>query len=163
MKTTFDEFLLEQTKPLAIIVHGISASGKSTWSDAYVKENINTVEINRDMIRNIIFKELNPKQQFSWKSWSFKNEREVTKRHRQEILDASNNKNNIVISDTNLDKKFNKQLENYLIQLGFRIEHKWFDVELETCLIRDAKRDNPVGEEVIRNQFKKYTQLKKEF
>ena len=158
---SFEEYLNEELdKPTAIIVSGISASGKSTWADAYVKDNINTKEINRDMIRNIIFKELNPNKQFSWKLWSFKNEPEVTKRHREEILKASKSKNNIVISDTNLDKKFNKQLEDCLIELGFRIERKWFDVPLETCLERDAKRDNPVGEEVIRNQFKKYQELK---
>jgi len=147
-------------KPKAIIVHGISGSGKSTFADAYVKETLNTVEINRDMIRNVIFKELRPNEHFSWKKWNFKNEPEVTKRHREEILKASKSKNNIVISDTNLDKKFNNKLENYLNELGFEINHKWIDVPLETCLERDAQRSDPVGEEVIRNQFKKYELLK---
>lgn len=161
MSTTFKQFLQEsEKKPIAIVTHAISASGKSFWADAYVKDNANFKEINRDIIRNLIFKELNANEQFTWTDWDFKNEPEVTKRHREEILKASKSKTNVIISDTNLIPKFNKQLETYLEELGFEVKHKWFDTSLETCLERDAKRDNPVGEKVIRQQYGNYLKLK---
>ena len=60
------------------------------------------------------------------------------------------------------------QVENilYLIEnlvdstLGYMncysIEYKDFFIPLEVCIERDSKRENPIGEEVIRKTYERY-------
>lgn len=152
--------LVDDNKQKAILTVGCSGSGKSTWAAEYVLANPNTVEINRDSIRHIVFARLRPDESFSWKKWSFTNENEVNEVQHKLIEQAKNKGFSIVISDTNIDQPYNRKIEKYLIGLGFDVSYMLIDVPLETCLERDAQRSDPVGEEVIRIQFKKYELLK---
>lgn len=46
------------------------------------------------------------------------------------------------------------------VQWEYEIEFKdFFDVSLEECIHRDSLRENPIGEEVIRNTYNKYKDL----
>lgn len=46
------------------------------------------------------------------------------------------------------------------LQWEYEIEFKdFFDVSLEECIHRDSLRENPIGEEVIRNTYNKYKNL----
>lgn len=38
----------------------------------------------------------------------------------------------------------------------YKIEFKDFFIPLEECIIRDSLRENPIGEEIIRNTYNKY-------
>ena len=75
------------------------------------------------------------------------------------------NFNTIIIDDMNLNpkdidyiikavNKFNKVLKS---KNQYKIEFKDFtNVPLDVCLERDSKRENPLGEKVIRDIFNKY-------
>ena len=40
--------------------------------------------------------------------------------------------------------------------LKYSIEYKDFKTPLEVCIKRDSKRENPIGEEIIRNTYNKH-------
>ena len=73
------------------------------------------------------------------------------------------NFNTIIIDDINLNPRdidyiikavnyFNKVLKNQ-----YKIEFKDFtNVPLNICIERDSKRENPLGEKIIRDIFNKY-------
>ena len=74
----------------------------------------------------------------------------------------------IVIDNMNLNEKYldeiNKFVEETNLWLArsqadfkYEVEIKdFFHIPLQTCIDRDAQRDYPVGERVIRNTFNKY-------
>jgi len=68
----------------------------------------------------------------------------------------------VIVHDCNLRMQYRKQLAQIAEDMGF----KWVQVDLthislETCLERNAKRGNPVPEEVIRNMFDRYIKANK--
>lgn len=63
---------------------------------------------------------------------------------------------NVIVDDTNLNPLTIKELNGIASQYNAEIEFKRFDAPLDELLKRDADRENPVGEEVIRNFYKKY-------
>ena len=138
---------------------GISGSGKSYWAKQYIKDNPNTIEINRDDIRIQLFKSLYLGE-FSWKEWSWKWESDVTRLQKTLILDAALNDKNIILSDTHLTPKNSKDIDLYLTDLGFNITYNYFDTPIEICIERDSKRVAPVGESVIRKQYESFKKLR---
>lgn len=87
----------EQLK--AVVTVGVSASGKSTFAEEWVKKGIDhsrmiasgnghpcsRVEINRDSIRRSLVEKTGKK--FAWKSWNWKREKEVTANQYKQWLD----------------------------------------------------------------------------
>jgi hypothetical protein len=46
------------------------------------------------------------------------------------------------------------------VQWEYEIEFKdFFDVSLEECIRRDSLRENPIGENVIKNTYEKYKEI----
>lgn len=76
--------------------------------------------------------------------------------------------NTIIIDDMNLNPRdidyiikvvndFNKVLKS---KNQYKIEFKDFtNIPLNVCIERDSKRENPIGENVIRDIFNKYKEL----
>ena len=69
----------------------------------------------------------------------------------------------IVIDNMNLNNKALREIESFIKdipkdrQYNYRIQIKdFFNVPLETCIERDSKRENPIGEKVIRQTYNKY-------
>ena len=76
----------------------------------------------------------------------------------------------IVIDNMNLNKKTLKEIEDLVKEFNewialsplaeshrYEIEYKSFlDTPLEVCIERDSKRENPIGEKVIRDLYAKY-------
>ena len=137
-----------------ILTRGIPASGKSTWAKQEVlKDPEHSVRINRDDLRNM-----------SGKYWVPAREKYILF-CRNLLLNTAiyMNFNTIIIDDINLNPRdidyiikavnyFNKVLKNQ-----YKIEFKDFtNVPLNVCIERDSKRENPLGEKVIRGIFNKY-------
>lgn len=59
----------------------------------------------------------------------------------------------IIIDDTNFAKKHHDFWKNWAEKLCCEFEEKFFDTPLEECIIRDASREKPVGETVIRSMY----------
>ena len=144
-------------KQQLLVLHGLPASGKSTFARKWVEENPTTrVRINRDDIR----RQLGP---------YFIGSREelVTTIERLSVFESLKAGYSVVIDATNLNPKYYKWphlLNQWLIQDSFPesediefVENKSFlEVSVDECIRRDSLRpeNERVGEEVIRRMAK---------
>ncbi len=136
-----------------IILRGLPASGKSTWARHFVKEMDNWIIVNKDQLRGMLHDGM------------FKEgitEKIVLKVRDSIIRDALKNGVNVIVDDTNF-KAFHIKTIKKLAE-GHEVEVKDFNasLDLETCIARDSRRANPVGEDVIRDMYNKFG-LKKGF
>lgn len=140
-----------------ILTRGIPASGKSTWAKQEVlKDPEHSVRINRDDLRNMC-----------GKYWVPERESYIKACKGTILINAINFKfNTIIIDEMNLNPKENGYLKGMISMMNdtfkdnndkYIIEIKDFtNVPLDICLERDSKRENPIGEEIIRGIFNKY-------
>ena len=143
-----------------IFTRGIPASGKSTWAKQEVlKDPEHSVRINRDDLRNM-----------SGKYWVLAREDYIKACKSTILINAINFKfNTIIIDEMNLNPKETGHLKGVISMMNetikdvedkYIVEIKDFtNVPLDVCLERDSKRENPIGEKVIRGIFNKYKEL----
>lgn len=143
-----------------ILTRGIPASGKSTWAKQEVlKDPEHSVRINRDDLRNM-----------SGKYWVPAREDYIKACKSTILVNAINFKfDTIIIDEMNLNPKESGYLKGVVSMMNdaikeikdkYIIEIKDFtNVPLDICLERDSKRENPIGEKVIRGIFNKYKEL----
>lgn len=144
-----------------IVLQGLPASGKSTWAKAWVKEDPeHRVRFNRDDIRNML-----------GVYWVPSREPLINAIYDGFIKDAMYRGYDIVIDNMNLNKDTIKEIENEVsdfnewiskseLDVRYEIEYKSFlEIPLQTCIDRDAQRDNPIGEATIRRIFNKYKSM----
>lgn len=141
-----------------IILRGLQGSGKSTWAKKWVNENPeHRLRFNRDDIRNML-----------GKYWVPSRESLIDSMYWNLLEQATSSGYDIVIDNMNLNEKYidevntfieetNLWLEQTLADFKYEVEIKdFFHVPLQTCIDRDAQRENPIGERVIKNTFNKY-------
>ena len=143
-----------------ILTRGIPASGKSTWAKQEVlKDPEHSIRINRDDLRNM-----------SGKYWVPAREPYIKACKGIILISAINFKfDTIIIDEMNLNPKENGYLKGMVSMMNdtikdnndkYIIEIKDFtNVPLDVCLERDSKRENPIGENVIKDIFNKYREL----
>lgn len=112
-------------------------------------EFFNTVNINKDDIRfNII------KPGANWKTYNPRgNETKVTQLQVALVESAVSSRENIIISDTNLNPKVRSFWKDFARKNYYDFEIKEFSISLEEAIKRDANRENSVGEEAIKKQY----------
>jgi predicted kinase len=141
-----------------IFTVGVSASGKSTWTESFIKSNLGFIEINRDNIRKEVYKEKTG-ETFSWASWKPKWEKEVTEIQDAQIASAIRSQTSIIISDTNLNiKKLRAKIEMFESN-GYDVDLLPFPISFDEAVQRDADRLNGVGAFVIRKQWKDWVEF----
>jgi predicted kinase len=130
-----------------IILKGLPASGKSTWAKEMVDKYPGQYKrINKDDLRSMID---NGK-------WSKENEKFILGVRDRLISAALDNLKIAIVDDTNFESKHEEQIKLIAASHGCPVEIKTFDTPLEECIARDAKRDKPVGEKVIRDMHDRY-------
>ncbi len=138
-----------------IILKGLPASGKTTWAKKFVEEHSNTYKrINKDDLREML----------DAGKWSKDKENFILQMRNRIMVDSLNNGCSVIIDDTNLHSKHQLTVENiinsynktedYDKQVTTRV--KLFDATVSECVKRDSKRDNSVGEKVIRRMYKDF-------
>jgi len=141
--------------PNLILTIGISASGKSTWAEAYCRNN-GAVNINRDDLRFSLsgFR--------TWSCYKFKKPFEALITRVQEAIarEAVSTKSDIVISDTNLNPSYHVKWHNFAVENGYTLKKEFFDTSVEECIKRDTQRANGVGAAVIHQQYAKWLDLR---
>jgi predicted kinase len=144
-----------------IILQGIQGSGKTTWAKNWVNEDSeHRVRFNRDDIRNML-----------GKYWVPNRESLINAMYESFLNQAMLEGYDIVLDNMNLNQKalteiketvkeFNKWISLSPVDLHYDIKYQtFFDTPLEECISRDAKRENSIGEEVIRNTYNKYKDI----
>jgi predicted kinase len=138
-----------------LLLQGISGSGKTTYAKQWVEEDPeNRIRLNYDDIRCMLGKYWVPG----------KREQLVKKIFDTALDDAMFAGYDIVIDNmSNLNPKHVKEYEE-LVEMNnldedmeqYEIKIKIFDTPIETCIERDSKREIPIGEKVIKEQWRKY-------
>ena len=134
-----------------IVCQGLPASGRSAYAKEWVLEDpVHRVRISRDSIRNML-----------GKYWVPEREPLVLSIQEQVIIEALEYDYDIIIDNTNLDKKLIDSYYGFVLAFGhheFRTK-EFFDTPLSVCIERDKNSENPVGEEVIRDLYNKYKDI----
>lgn len=130
-----------------LILRGLPASGKTTHAKELVEKG--WVRVEKDVIRldGRLFKDgvYNHKRG---------DEANVLKERNRLIREALGAGRSVVSSDTNLNPKHITGLTAIAREFGAVVEQRDFlDVPLAELIERDSKRENPVGEQVIRKHF----------
>lgn len=135
------------------ILIGIPASGKSTWSKDYIRNNADTVRVNRDDFRLMLK---------SAQMTEPKIEDMITTLVDATITQSLLRKCNVLVDATNLKVGYIKSFVEKF-KYSADIDYRVFDISLEKALERDAKREATVGEAVIKKLYKDYKILMDSF
>jgi predicted kinase len=133
-----------------IILKGLPASGKSTWAREKTRTDGTFKRINKDDLRAMLDDGL----------WSKENEKFVLRVRDNIILRAIKDGFNVIVDDTNLHEKHEEAIRALVKDIA-TVEIREFDVSVEECIERDAGREKPVGEEVIRQMGSQFIPRKK--
>ena len=134
-----------------IICRGIPASGKTFWAKQWVLEDPeHRVRINQDDIRLML-----------GKYWVPSREELVQHIQKEALIEALERGYDIVIDNTNLNKKVLDFYRALVIDHGnHAIEYKdFFDTPLSVCIERDKNRDVQVSEKILRNFYNNYKDI----
>lgn len=140
--------------PKLILCRGIQGSGKTTWAKQWVLEDPeHRVRFNNDDIRNML-----------GKYWVTSREHLVSDIKKDFMVSAMEFGYDIVVDNMNFNPKEIEYYENLVDStLGYMncysLEYKDFFIPLEVCIERDSKRENPIGEEVIRKTYERYKSI----
>lgn len=128
-----------------IFTRGIQGSGKSTYAKSWVNQDPeHRIRINWDDLRNMF-----------GPYWIPNREHLVVKASVDILKNALNNDISVVIDNMNLSDKSKKPFLD-VIREDDKVIYKDFKTPLEVCIERDSKRENPIGEKVIRATYERY-------
>lgn len=132
---------------------GLPGSGKSTLAKKIIADNPETYKrINRDDLRAM----------FDNGNTSQSNEKFVKKVRDVLIVKALEEGKSIVIDDTNLSdtnfRRVSQLVQEYNIKWNEKVEVEVMEVntDVAVCIERDALREKPVGEKVIKNMHRQF-------
>lgn len=133
-----------------IFCKGLPASGKSTWSKEYVKNNPDFLRLNKDDIREFFG---NPKF-----SSSFEKSVLTVQKTLGDI--AIKLGKSLIIDDTNFAEKHEIYWRQVASENSLEFEIKFFDTPVEECIKRDSEREKSVGKHVILGMYNSYLKPK---
>lgn len=138
--------------PKLIMCKGLPASGKSTWSQEQVEKH-GWKRVSKDSLRAMLDNS----------KWSGKNEKFVLQLRDTIVAETLKMGKNIIVDDTNLNPAHERDLKELVKEYNAEfIVQDFTDVPLEECIKRDQKRQNYVGEKVIRGMYKDFLSPKVE-
>lgn len=156
-----------------IILIGISGSGKSTWTEEYIKNNNNTIRINRDDIRKSLVKNLNGYYQ----RIDFNQLESIVSGIIYNLFNALMKiEKDIILDNTNLKKQYFENFITEAVNNGYNIKFKFFEVSLDASKRRVLNRDYNTWcdddalindpeivskTDYINGQYEQYKQIKK--
>ena len=130
-----------------IMLKGLPASGKSSWSLEQIKKG-GYVRVSVDDIRNNVYG-----------GWSQKRESNVLRMRNAMIREGLEQGRNVIVDATNLNPKHEKCLREIADEMGvkFEINDSFLDITPEECIERDLHRgEKAVGAGVIWEMYYKY-------
>lgn len=135
--------------PTLHVTRGLPGSGKTYWAGAWTAEDPeHRVRVNRDDLRVMLD---------DGRFIPGVTEQRVIAARDASILALLGKGVDVVCDDTNLRQRVMRDLAKLAQRAGAELEvHDFTDVPLDLCIDRDAKRDQPVGETVIRGMHTRF-------
>lgn len=129
------------------LTRGLPASGKSTWAKHEIDFNPGMYKrVNKDDLRMMLDNN----------NWRKSNEKFVLKVRDMLILAALEEGKHVIVDDTNLHPKHEINIKQ-LVKGKAKVTIKDFtDVSFKTCIDRDLRRPNSVGEKVIMDMYNQF-------
>lgn len=133
-----------------VVYKGLPASGKSTRAKDYLARNPTAIRVNNDalswMLSDVLYTPSN---------------RAIIKEIVGKVIElAFSESRDILIDNTNLQAELIPHYREIVHKHNLHNENKYefvvvdlTDVSLETCIVRDAAREHPVGEDIIRTMY----------
>ena len=144
-----------------ILTVGIPGSGKSTWSQQYIRENPNTVRVNSDRLREMLFAYNPAKIKEYWKNSNLQDTESIVRKVVRNITTNLLNKNiNVIVDAMNLDEAVITKFINIAKLNQSSVVIKEFNTPLDTCVRRDQQRERYVGKIYITKKQEQFTKLK---
>ena len=133
-----------------VITIGLPASGKTTWTNEWIEQHPEYVNVNRDDIRLGL---QGRKRYNKFSKWREDLVTEISTATAKGALEAGKS---VIISDTNLNPGRNANWKQFadFFKVAYR-EKLFTDVYIGELLDRDARREFPVGQRVITGMFEK--------
>jgi predicted kinase len=126
---------------------GLPASGKSTWAKNKVEQSPNSIKrVNKDELRAMLDNSY----------YSKGNEKFVLNIQDMIIKEALENGKHVIVDNTHLASKHEARIRELIKGLAVLEIVDFRHVPLETCIDRDLKRFNSVGEKVIRDMYNQF-------
>lgn len=131
------------------MLSGLPGSGKSTWAIEQVHNDRSYIRVNKDDLRDMCH----------GGKWDPKREKQILLVRDAMVEAALRSGRNVIVDDTNLHPKHEQRLREIaeLCKVDFEVKH--FDVSVDDCIARDAKRAHPVGEQVIRDMWRSFIRV----
>ena len=137
----------------AIITVGVSGSGKSTFAKELCEKDNSFSEVNRDEIRAGLYGD-HYKQNSS-------SEKVVSEYQKNSLRMLSYTGANVVVSDTNLNPVYRKELISHLEGLGYEVEIKNMYIDYEKAWKQNENRVKNVPLSVFNRQWKMWIEYLK--
>jgi predicted kinase len=126
---------------------GLPASGKSTWAKNKVEQSPNTIKrVNKDELRAMLDNSY----------YSKGNEKFVLNIQDMITKEALESGKHVIVDNTHLASKHEARIRELIKGLAVLEIVDFRHVPLETCIDRDLKRFNSVGEKVIRDMYNQF-------
>ena len=146
----YDSTNLEHYQNTMLTVYftiGLPASGKSTWAKAKVDKSPNRIKrVNKDELRAMLDNSY----------FSKGNEKFVLNMQDLIIKAALEEGKHVIVDNTHLAPKHEARIRELIKGLAVLEIVDFRHVNLETCIERDLKRFNSVGEKVIRDMYHQF-------
>ncbi|MER7463610.1 AAA family ATPase [Streptomyces sp. NPDC097981] len=143
-------------RPVVHVMTGLPASGKTTAARALQAEAAGRMRrVNLDDLRAML--DLPDPE----RGRSFRHEQTVLAVQDAAVRAAVDDGFDVVVDNTHLTSRIPKRIKAAVAGRATFVVHDFTDVPLEECLRRDAARERPVGEEVIRILNEKHKNAKK--
>lgn len=135
----------DPVRPVVHVMTGLPASGKTTAARALQTEAAGRMRrVNLDDLRAML--DLPDPE----RRRSYRHEQTVLAVQDAAVRAAVDDGFDVVVDNTHLTSRIPKRLKAAVAGRAVFVVHDFTDVPLEECLRRDAARERPVGEEVIR-------------
>lgn len=142
------------TMQKVIICKGLIASGKSTWAKEFIAKNPQYKRVNKDDLRAMVDNGKHSKAR----------ETLICQLRDVFIWECLRNGYSVVVDDTNFYQKHVDDITNLVTLFNgspasngkVEVEVKYFDIEVEEAIKRDAAREKPVGEGPIRSMYQQH-------
>lgn len=142
-----------------IVTVGMSNSGKSTWANQLVQENLDSfIIVNRDKIRELLFgyTESTIADYYNRKDLSAR-EKQVTRYEDTLINEALETGRTPIVDATHLRREYLERFKYW----NAKVELQWFDITLKEAQIRNESRLRKVDDKILIKQYNQYVTISK--